>query len=157
MVTAQVFEHGWTRAQGVHSTRAQGEEENKRMVKARPKPTPVKAAPEVIFDPMASGARKPRRPGAPSASKEWHSFMVCLSLLPSLWNIIVLLALRFLHGSMFAVERSGILTVLHFCSLLGIESVGYVSEASFGEICWHIWWGAWHWYHEAAERCWDHW
>jgi len=59
----------------VHSTRAQGEEENKRMVKARPKPTPVKAAPEVIFDPMASGARKPRRPGAPSASKEWHSFM----------------------------------------------------------------------------------
>lgn len=45
------------------------------MVKGRPKPTPVKAAAEVIFDPLASGARKPRRPGAPSASKERHSFM----------------------------------------------------------------------------------
>jgi len=45
------------------------------MVKGRLKPTPVNAPAEVVFDPSASGARKPRRPGAPSASNEWRSFM----------------------------------------------------------------------------------
>ncbi|CAO2186256.1 unnamed protein product [Urochloa humidicola] len=45
------------------------------MVKGRPKPTPANAPAEVIFDPSAPGARKSRRPGAPSASSEWHSFM----------------------------------------------------------------------------------
>lgn len=77
---------------------------NKRMVKGRPKPTPVKAAAEVIFDPLASGARKPRRPGVPSASKEWHSFMVCL-----LANISVLLALQFLHVHSRTHWRSNLL------------------------------------------------
>ncbi|CAL4952469.1 unnamed protein product [Urochloa decumbens] len=45
------------------------------MVKGRPRPTPANAPAEVIFDPSAPGARKSRRPGAPSASSEWHSFM----------------------------------------------------------------------------------
>jgi len=45
------------------------------MVKGRPKPTPVNAPAEVVFDPSASSTRKPRRPGAPSASNEWRSFM----------------------------------------------------------------------------------
>ncbi|CAO2181445.1 unnamed protein product [Urochloa humidicola] len=45
------------------------------MVKGRPKPTPANAPAEVIFDPSAPGARKSRRPGPPSASSEWHSFM----------------------------------------------------------------------------------
>ena len=53
------------------------------MVKGRLKPTPVNAPAEVVFDPSASGARKPRRLGAPSASNEWRSFMVCLSCLLS--------------------------------------------------------------------------
>lgn len=45
------------------------------MVKGRPKPTPANAPAEVVFDPSAAVSRKPRRPGAPSASSEWHSFM----------------------------------------------------------------------------------
>lgn len=38
---------------------------------------------------------------------------------------------------------------------LGIESFGYVSEASCGKIWWYFWWwwGAWHWYWEVVERC----
>ncbi|XP_062189481.1 uncharacterized protein LOC133892613 [Phragmites australis] len=45
------------------------------MVKGRQKPRPANAPAEVVFDPSSSIARKPRRPGAPSASNEWHSFM----------------------------------------------------------------------------------
>ncbi|KAL6627161.1 hypothetical protein ACP70R_030887 [Stipagrostis hirtigluma subsp. patula] len=45
------------------------------MVKGRPKPRPANAPAEVVFDPSAAGARKPRRAGAPSASSEWKSFM----------------------------------------------------------------------------------
>ncbi|KAL6874695.1 hypothetical protein ACP4OV_013360 [Aristida adscensionis] len=45
------------------------------MVKGRPKPRPANAPAEVVFDPSVARARKPRRPGAPSASTEWHSFM----------------------------------------------------------------------------------
>uniref|UniRef100_A0A0D9UYH0 Uncharacterized protein n=1 Tax=Leersia perrieri TaxID=77586 RepID=A0A0D9UYH0_9ORYZ len=48
------------------------------MVKGRrPKPTPANEAAEVVFDPSASGARRPRRAGAPSSSSagEWHNFM----------------------------------------------------------------------------------
>uniref|UniRef100_A0A0E0JFT2 Uncharacterized protein n=1 Tax=Oryza punctata TaxID=4537 RepID=A0A0E0JFT2_ORYPU len=51
--------------------------EGERMVKGRPKPTPANAPAEVVFDPSAPGARKPRRSGAPSSSStgEWHNFM----------------------------------------------------------------------------------
>ncbi|GJN06497.1 hypothetical protein PR202_ga24227 [Eleusine coracana subsp. coracana] len=45
------------------------------MVKGRPKPTPANAPAEVVFDPSSAASRKPRRPGAPSANSEWHSFM----------------------------------------------------------------------------------
>ncbi|KAG8053109.1 hypothetical protein GUJ93_ZPchr0001g31999 [Zizania palustris] len=46
------------------------------MVKGRPKPTPVNAPAEVVFDPSAPGARRRRRAGAPSSSGgEWHNFM----------------------------------------------------------------------------------
>lgn len=45
------------------------------MVSGRPKSRPVNAPAEVVFDPSASGARKPRRAGAPSKSSEWHNFM----------------------------------------------------------------------------------
>uniref|UniRef100_A0A0D9Y5F5 Uncharacterized protein n=1 Tax=Oryza glumipatula TaxID=40148 RepID=A0A0D9Y5F5_9ORYZ len=60
--------------------RVKQEEEGRRerMVKGRPKPTPVNAPAEVVFDPSAPGARRPRRPGAPSSSSstgEWHNFM----------------------------------------------------------------------------------
>lgn len=60
------------------------------MVKGRPKPTPANAPAEVIFDPSAPGSRKPRRAGAPSASNEWHSFMVCLFCLSCLLSEISL-------------------------------------------------------------------
>ncbi|KAF0928137.1 hypothetical protein E2562_038045 [Oryza meyeriana var. granulata] len=47
------------------------------MVKGRPKPTPANAPAEVVFDPSAAGARKPRRAGALSlAIGEWHNFMI---------------------------------------------------------------------------------
>jgi len=81
-----------------------------------------------------------------TVGQQWVAQLHGLSLVPSLWNILVLLVLQFLH-----VQHPNI----HFS--LGIESLGYVSEASFGEICGYIWWWAWHWYWEAVERCWALW
>jgi len=69
------------------------------MVKGRAKPTPVNAPAEVVFDPSASGARKPLHPGAPSASNEWRSFMVCLSCLLSEISLFY----WFCHSSTFTV------------------------------------------------------
>lgn len=91
------------------ATRGGEQEENERMVKGRPKPTPVKAAAEVIFDPMATGARKPRRPGAPSSSKERHSFMVCLCL-----SCRTFLFYWCCNSSMLTVEPTGVLMLFVF-------------------------------------------
>jgi hypothetical protein len=99
------------------------------MVKGRPKPTPVKAAAEVIFDPLASGARKPHHPGAPSASKERHSFMVylCLSCLLSGTSLFYWSC----NSSMNTVEPTGVLMFFDFSS-----SRDRVSQICIGSQFW---------------------